>query len=106
LKLLGPYKPIGAKSYRVKGVSRLDHEEITAEPENRLSRSAVSLTRSRNPKPRRVGVIQITIILWAGPPDFWPHRHRNRRCDWKSHRSERRTGDLWQAVAGHRTRRM
>jgi len=69
LKLPGPYKPLGAKSYRVKGVSRSDHEKITTEPENRLSRSAAGLTRPRNPKPRRVTVIQITVILWAGTPD-------------------------------------
>ena len=63
LKLFGPYKPIGAKSYRAKGVSRLDHEKITAKPVNRLSRSTAGLTRPRNPKPRRVAVIQITVIL-------------------------------------------
>ena len=39
LKLLGPYKPIDAKSYRVKGVLRLDHGKITTVPENRLRRS-------------------------------------------------------------------
>jgi len=47
----------------VKNVSRSDHGKITTEPENRLCRSAGGLTRARNPQPRRVAVIQITIIL-------------------------------------------
>jgi hypothetical protein len=63
LKLFGPYKAIGAKSYRVKGVSRLDHGKVTTEPENRLCRSAKGLTGVRNPQLRRVIVTQITVFL-------------------------------------------
>jgi hypothetical protein len=63
LKLMGPYKPRGAKSYQVKGVSRLDHGMITAKPARSLCRSAVRLTAVRNPQAWRVPVIQITIIL-------------------------------------------
>jgi len=48
LELKGPYKAEAAKSYQRVGVSQLDHEKITAEPEKRLCRSALGLTRQRN----------------------------------------------------------
>jgi hypothetical protein len=69
LKLFAPFEAvgtvqtIGAKSYRVKGVSRLDHGKITTEPVNRLCRSPMGLTAVRNPQLPRVDVIQITVFL-------------------------------------------
>ena len=63
MKLMGPYKHGDAKSYQVKGVSRLDHRMVTAERRGGLRRSAMGLAALRNPQLPPVTVTQITIIL-------------------------------------------